>query len=101
MDNEILKLLKEFKEEINNKLNDIEIKISNLKSGQEDIKVDINNLKAGQEDIKNLILDLEPKNGNRHVELIDSINDLRKDLSTVEIVTANNYADIAKLKAVK
>ena len=26
---------------------------------------------------------------------------LRKDISTVEIVTANNYADIAKLKAVK
>lgn len=101
MDNEILKFLKEFKDEINNKLNDIEIKISNLKLGQEDIKIDTNNLKAGQEDIKNLILDLEPKNGNRHVELIDSINNLRKDLSTVEIVTANNYADIAKLKAVK
>jgi septal ring factor EnvC (AmiA/AmiB activator) len=26
---------------------------------------------------------------------------LRKDISTVEIVTANNYADIARLKAVK
>lgn len=26
---------------------------------------------------------------------------LRKDLSTMEIVTATNYADIAKLKAVK
>ena len=101
MDNEILKFLKEFKDDINNRLNDIETKVSSLKNSQEDIKVDINNLKAGQEDIKNLILDLEPKNGNRHIELINSINDLRKDLSTVEIVTANNYADIAKLKAVK
>lgn len=26
---------------------------------------------------------------------------IKKDLSTVEIVTANNYADIAKIKAVK
>jgi hypothetical protein len=26
---------------------------------------------------------------------------IKKDLSTVELVTANNYADIAKLKAVK
>ena len=26
---------------------------------------------------------------------------IRKDVSTVEIVTANNYADIAKLKAIK
>ncbi|MCB2290920.1 hypothetical protein LGK97_14325 [Clostridium sp. CS001] len=30
-----------------------------------------------------------------------NIEALRKDVSTVEIVTANNYADIAKLKAVK
>jgi chromosome segregation ATPase len=29
------------------------------------------------------------------------IEALRKDVSTVEIVTANNYADLAKLKAVK
>lgn len=29
------------------------------------------------------------------------VEGLRKDISTVEIVTANNYADIAKLKAVK
>lgn len=26
---------------------------------------------------------------------------IKKDLSTVEVVTANNYADIAKIKAVK
>lgn len=30
-----------------------------------------------------------------------TLSGLRKDLSTMEVVTANNYADIAKLKAVK
>jgi hypothetical protein len=30
-----------------------------------------------------------------------NIESLRKYLSTVEIVTANNYADISKLKLVK
>ena len=34
-----------------------------------------------------------------HVKI--DVTGLRKDLSTMEIVTANNYADIAKLKAVK
>jgi hypothetical protein len=29
------------------------------------------------------------------------VEGLRKDLSTVEIVTANNYADIARLKSIK
>ena len=101
MEKEILELLmqiqkdnKEFKEEISKQMNNMNNKLNN-------IEIDINKLKINQEEIKNLIVDLEPKNGNRHIELINSINDLRKNLSTVEIVTANNYADIAKLKAVK
>lgn len=94
MDNEIVLLLKEFKDDVNKQLKNINEKLTNIES-------DISNLKLGQENIKGLITDLEPKNGNRHIELINSINDLRKDLSTVEIVTANNYADIAKLKAIK
>jgi archaellum component FlaC len=94
MDNEIMELLKAFKDDINKQFKNINDKLNNIES-------DINGLKLGQEEIKSLVKDLEPKNANRHVEIISSINDLRKDLSTVEIVTANNYADIAKLKAVK
>ena len=45
--------------------------------------------------------ELDPKNATRHLELKDSIDQLRKDLSTVEIVTASNYSDIAKLKSAK
>jgi len=29
------------------------------------------------------------------------VSTVKKDLSTIELVTANNYADLAKLKAVK
>ena len=32
---------------------------------------------------------------------LNKIDGIREDLSTVELVTANNYKDIAKLKAVK
>ena len=94
MDNEIIALLKEFKDDVNKQFKNINIKLDNIES-------DVNTLKLGQEEIKTLIADLEPKNGNRHIEIINIISDLRKDLSTVEIVTANNYADIDKLKAVK
>lgn len=52
-------------------------------------------------EIKTIVGELDPKNANRHLELKDSIDQLRKDLSTVEIVTASNYSDIAKLKSVK
>ncbi len=52
-------------------------------------------------EIKTMVGELDPKNANRHIELKDSIDQLRKDLSTVEIVTASNYSDIARLKSVK
>ena len=39
--------------------------------------------------------------GNDINHIKGDVEALRKDISTVEIVTANNYADIAKLKAVK
>ena len=32
---------------------------------------------------------------------INKVDGIREDLSTVELVTANNYKDIAKLKAIK
>lgn len=34
-------------------------------------------------------------------EILNKVDVIREDLSTVELVTANNYKDIAKLKAVK
>jgi septal ring factor EnvC (AmiA/AmiB activator) len=41
------------------------------------------------------------KMSNDIVHIKGDVEALRKDISTVEIVTANNYAEIAKLKAVK
>lgn len=41
------------------------------------------------------------KMANAIAHIKGDVEVLRKDISTVEIVTANNYADIAKLKTVK
>ena len=43
----------------------------------------------------------QDKMSNDITHIKGDVEALRKDISTVEIVTANNYADIAKLKAVK
>ena len=41
------------------------------------------------------------KMGNDIAHIKGSIESIKKDMSTIEIVTSSNYADIAKLKAVK
>ena len=79
--------INEFRKETNNRFDSLEVQVKELKTGQEEIKA--------------LVGELDPKNANRHIELKDSIDQLRKDLSTVEIVTASNYSDIARLKSVK
>jgi hypothetical protein len=78
-----------------------------LKSMQSDIK----GIKSKQEETYQIVKALEhsaqvnkaeqDKMANDIVHIKGNVEALRKDLSTVEIVTANNYADIAKLKAVK
>lgn len=45
-----------------------------------------------------MLIELESKNAERHLEIKMIISELRKDLFTVETITASNYADIIKLK---
>ena len=43
----------------------------------------------------------QDKISNDIAHIKGNIESLRKDVSTVEVVTSSNYADIAKLKAIK
>ena len=98
MDKELMESIRKLLKE---ELEPIKTEIKGLKKGQSSLKEQVQNLKTGQEEIKTMLGELDPKNATRHLELKDSIDQLRKDLSTVEIVTASNYADIAKLKRVE
>ena len=98
MDKELMESIRGILKE---ELEPIKSDIKGLKEGQSSLKEQVQNLKIGQEEIKTMLGELDPKNATRHLELKDSIDQLRKDLSTVEIVTASNYADIAKLKRVE
>ncbi len=98
MDKELMESIRKLLKE---ELEPIKTEIKGLKKGQSSLKEQVQDLKTGQEEIKTMLGELDPKNANRHLEIKDSIDQLRKDLSTVEIVTASNYADIAKLKRVE
>lgn len=78
-----------------------------LKSIQSDIK----SIKTIQEEHTSLLRDLEhktdvilaEKENSKHetAEIKDELKDMRKDMNSVEIITANNWSYIAKLKAIK
>jgi hypothetical protein len=75
------------------------------------LETKVDEIQTQQQEDHQILKALEHKaevNKAEHDNMANDINHikgdveaLRKDISTVEIVTANNYADIAKLKAVK
>lgn len=95
------KELENGQQRLENKQDKLQNSQERLEQGQEGLKVDVGELQRGQKEIKELIEDLDPKNASRHLELKNNIDQLRKDLSTVEIVTASNYSDIVRLKNIK
>lgn len=83
MDKEILELLKS----MNERLTGIETDVKDIKS---DIK-----------EFKDQFTDFEGKSAGNHVEVINKINNMQKDLNAMEVVTSKNWNDIAQLKDIK
>lgn len=85
--------------------------LNKLLTGQERLESDINELKTQVTENTQILKSLEhsaeinkaehDRMQNDIVHINGNIEVIKRDLSQVEIVTANNWADIAKLKAVK
>lgn len=86
MEKEILELLK-----------NIDTRLSTIEKRQNEIKDEINLINKKLDGVVEQTADLVEFRG----ELLNRVDGIREDLSTVELVTANNYKDIAKLKSVK
>jgi TolA-binding protein len=107
VDKEFLEILKNIQGDIKNIQGDIKTMQGDINTMQGDIK----DIKTRQEETYQLVKALEhsaevnkaehDKMANDVAHIKGDVEALRKDISTVEIVTANNYADIAKLKAIK
>lgn len=106
MDKELLKSLSDLLDE----------KLTPLKNDINNIKSDLNSIKSQQEESISILRLLEHKadiikddiNKGEHDKLFNdianlsgSIENMRKDLLTVEVVTARNMGNIALLKLVK
>lgn len=121
MDNEILIILNSMQEvmqSIKSDIKDMKSDIKDLKSDVEDLKSDVTGLKSDVELIKitqnehtQILRALEHKTDvisaeqenlrHENAEIKGEIVELKKGLNNVELITANNWSDIVKLKAVK
>lgn len=86
MDKEILDILKEMQGDI-----------KSIKTTQEEHTQILRALEH-----KTDVISAEQENLKHEVaEIKGEVKSIRKDMSSVEIITANNWSDIAKLKAIK
>ena len=87
-------------DKLETRLGQVETRLGQVETRLGQVETRLDKLETGQEELKAFIRELEAKNANRHLELQESIYQLQKDFSTVEVVTASNYEYIAKLKSV-
>lgn len=78
MDKEFMKSVRGILRE---ELEPIKSEIKGLKEDQNNSKEQVKDLETVQDEIKNMIGELDHKNANRHLELKDSIEQLRKNIS--------------------
>lgn len=90
MEKEMLELLKGMAENINS----LTMEVKELKAGQEELKVDVKELKEKINNVYNQTADLT----EFKTEVNAKLDTLHDNISNVEIVTATNWADIARLK---
>lgn len=104
MDKEILAILERLESKVDNGLKRLESKVDGLET-----KVD--NLESKIDEHTQILRALEhssqvnkaehDKMSNDIAKIQGDVAAIRKDLSQVELVTANNWADIVRLKSVK
>lgn len=108
MDNELLNALSTLLDE---KLEPIKSDVSNLRVDVSNLKIDLKHIKTQQEESCQILKSLEhnseinkaehDKFANDLADISGQLENMRKDLSTVEIVTARNMENIAQLKIIK
>ena len=96
---------------INVDIQNIKGDIQNINGDIQNIKADIKNIKTQQEESISILKSLEHKSDvnkaehdrlfNDIAKLSGTVENMRKDLSAVEVVTARNLENIAQLKLVK
>jgi chromosome segregation ATPase len=97
MDKEMLEILKRLESKIDQGLSGLDTKMDNLETKLDEHTLILRALEHSAQVNKAE----HDKMSNDIAKIQGDVAGIRKDLSQVELVTANNWADIVKLKAVK
>ena len=97
MDKEILEILKRLETKVDIGLDRLETKVNSLETKLDEHTLILRALEHSAQVNKAE----HDKMSNDIAKIQGDVAGIRKDLSQVELVTANNWADIVKLKAVK
>jgi len=118
MDDELRKMLQSMQSTINETRTEMKNGFKEIRVDIKDIKGDITNIKTQQEESYQILRILEDKadvnkadhdkmaNDIIHLqgdvtEIKGDVVSIKKDLTNVEVITASNWGDIAKLKSIK
>lgn len=128
MNNEVLDILKSMQGDMKSMQDDMKSMQGDIKSIQSDIKLMKGNMKSMEDEMKSMqgeiagikgtqdehtqilralehktdVISAEQENLKHEViQIKGEVQGIRKDLSNVELITASNWSDIAKLKAIK
>jgi SMC interacting uncharacterized protein involved in chromosome segregation len=72
-----------------------------LNSFKEETNTRFDTLETKVDSISDKLDDVEANNADRHVTIEGEVRGIKKSLSRIEIVTADNWGDIARLRARK
>lgn len=107
MEKEILAILMDIK----NEMSEMKSEMSEMKCEMSEMKGDIRRIDTKLDETYQIVKALEhsaevnksehDKMGNDIAHIKGDVSAIKKDVTNVEVITASNWADIAKLKAVK
>lgn len=97
MEEKILQAINELRSDFGKRLDKLENKVDIIqiqtKENTDILQALMHSAEVNRADHDKMMVDIAHLQGD--------VTSIKKDLSTVELITANNYADIVKLKAVK
>jgi len=96
---------KKIREEMQDGFNKVNSRIDTVENGLQIIKTELSEFRketnARFDTLENKLNEIEAINGSRHLKFIDELEEIKHSINRIEINTAENWRDIARLKAMR